>query len=268
MAVIACFVCFQFTCCSKGVDINGDEENFANEKYLISMERHSESGWGEILRFTYDEDNRVERIQYVDGNPASAESPDYYENFIVVWDENGFTQKSMDYYGEEIDYIMSNERVTQVTTNESDGYSVDYYTYDSSNRFIFRKGLSSHDVNFYNLSSVEWNNNKIVKFRYTENRPISDYHEVKYNDKICKGFLPYIWTEYLASEYDFPLIVHPELVGLRTNQLPSQFIFDDSHVREFSSYTFDADGYVTSFIETDKHKDGDTYVTQYYFTWQ
>ena len=81
-----------------------------------------------------------------------------------------------------------------------------------------------------------------------------DIHELSYSGKTCKGYLPImVWS---VDDLRPLLEAHPELAGMRCNQLPDKIYSKDEidETTEQYTYTFDKDGYVESCTEVSTYK--------------
>ena len=100
-----------------------------------------------------------------------------------------------------------------------------------------------------------------------------DTSELSYSGKSCKGYLPImVWS---VDDLRPLLEAHPELAGMRCNQLPDKIYSKDEidETTEQYTYTFDKDGYVESCTEVSTYKRLDnnetrTETTIYTFTWE
>lgn len=112
---------------------------------------------------------------------------------------------------------------------------------------------------------LSWEGDKLIKFFET------DYKEQHwtYDGKTCKGYNPVILME--AFYEWFPAMAHPELIGMRTNYLPSSSLIeynDGERASCYYTYKFDEDGYLKEcIVETSSDEYGIT-VEAYYFTWE
>lgn len=100
-----------------------------------------------------------------------------------------------------------------------------------------------------------------------------DIHELSYSGKTCKGYLPImVWS---VDDLRPLLEAHPELAGMRCNQLPDKIYSKEENYEttEQYSYTFDKDGYVESCTEVSTYKrlnnnETRTETTIYTFKWE
>ena len=104
--------------------------------------------------------------------------------------------------------------------------------------------------NYYTIS-LKWDGDKITECDYS----------YSYSGKTCKGFNPVIFVSdiFYGNEW---LIACPELLGVKSNQLPDGFNGKEAKI----TYTFDSDGYVTEFT-IQSYKNGVPSTSQY-DTWK
>ena len=130
------------------------------------------------------------------------------------------------------------------------------YSYNNSNRFV--KGVSE-----YSTTTVIWNGDKMVNFeekdndeQYGENWEVS----LTYGETCKKGYMPMI-PYFINFGCEVLFMAHPEIVGMRTNQLPITYKTEDGTIS--MTYTLDKEGYVSEMAA----KLGSKSVT-YTFHWQ
>lgn len=187
-------------------------------------------------------------------------------------------------------YTLSDNLVRKQQNNEGASKA---FTYNSSNQLIkvdeTDERHSGDDCSY----TYTWDNGKMTKHIYKENNSEKSYvYEYTYNGKTCKGWFPNMEDEgWDALDDDYIFFAHPELVGMRTNQLPEQIFSKDTEIYEYydeyfketckSEYTYedtvkfeyklDKDGYVESctvtytYVNTTKQsftdKNGDGVIT-------
>ena len=98
---------------------------------------------------------------------------------------------------------------------------------------------------------------------------------LNYGQSCKKGYFPFI--AYMIGGRDIIFMAHPEIAGMRTNQLPTSVTWTEKDYytgkTESSTstltYEFDKEGYISKIIgkETDSD-DGSTETYTYTLTWQ
>ena len=99
----------------------------------------------------------------------------------------------------------------------------------------------------------------MTKYIYKENNSENSYvYEYTYNGKTCKGWFPNIEDEsWTPLDDDYIFFAHPELIGMRTNQLPEQI---------FNKYTDKSEYYDEYYKETCKYEYTDEETTKFDYT--
>lgn len=224
------------------------EFNYNNEGFLSSAKMYDDEGYSEIINYEYS------------GNKI---------------------------YNEEVSYSLFNGKVS-IYDNEFDYYKFDY---GSSNYEQLNK------IGEYGDYIVSWENNRITKIG--EDSPSSYdlpfqtyywYNTYTYEGKTCNGFID-IGILGFSDIFnlddgkmmsDIIMLVHPELFGLKTNQLPKsskeeiyvkdydkytgeEFIYDDYESYTYT-YEFDDDGYLKKVTKTNVNAT-DEFISNTY-TWE
>ncbi|MBR5002239.1 MAG: DUF4595 domain-containing protein [Bacteroidaceae bacterium] len=119
--------------------------------------------------------------------------------------------------------------------------------------------------------TLRWDNDKLISVTeedentYTNSKEIYDY-TFTYDQTCKKGYFP-LYMCYLGRDEvpdsDDITIVHPELFGLRTKQLPATVCGGPYSVAETFAYEFDKDGYISKIIVT-----SGIYKWSYTLTWK
>lgn len=146
-----------------------------------------------------------------------------------------------------------------VRKQQGDGEYSKIFTYNSSNQLIkvdeMDERHSSDDCSY----TYTWDNGKMIKYIYKENNSENSYvYEYTYNGKTCKGWFPNIEDEsWTPLDDDYIFFAHPELIGMRTNQLPEQI---------FNKYTDKSEYYDEYYKETCKYEYTDEETTKFDYT--
>ena len=212
-------------------------------------------------------------------------------DFIEVWDFN------YDSEGKLIEAIFTdsyeNQTTTRYTWNNSvidvhekrdvqGGYTNDTeyeYTYNLKNGLV----QNLHDIKYDDTnrpkeimgSTIMWDEDKLTRistpYQVSENRTayVSTQYYYAENGTTCNGYYPFIPLGPVNKEEDFLFIIHPELVGMRSTQIPVSFLFSDgtSNTMTQGTYTnrLDDEGYISEFRKKEK---GDWCEYIYTMTWK
>lgn len=238
-ALLAVVMCAGFASCSDDDDGSNDGGIVTNQKKLMEIK-----DGGYTYSFSYDNQGRLTSVDTYGGMINFT----WGNNTIIATDEYGKTT-----------YTLSNNLVREQEDEK-------VFTYNSSNQLIRVDEVEERDGIF---STYVWDNRKMTKYIYNYSSDSSDepsVYEYTYNGKTCKGWFPNMADEsWDPVDDDYIFFAHPELVGMRNNQLPEQIKDDEGDIQRFT-YTFDKDGYVKSCTVTDGADDTDA--TTYTFKWE
>lgn len=165
-----------------------------------------------------------------------------------------------------ITYTLENGLITHTSDNDGGDLANATFTYNANNQLV----KLQYDEDEY--TSYTWQGEKLTKIAWHE-QYYDSANEFSYSGKTCKGYLPImVWS---VDDLRPLLEAHPELVGMRCNQLPDKIYSKDEidETTEQYTYTFDKDGYVESCTEVSTYKRLDnnetrTETTIYTFTWE
>lgn len=240
VAVVAICMCVNFTACSSGDD--ADSGGFAGERKLVKMVL-SDGDYTETYKFSYDNQGRVTEIKIGD--------EDYAWSRLFYWEDNSvrIMQDSGEHRGT---CTIENGLVrSEYCSADYDPYT-QYYHYNIADRYIGESGRYDSDI--------VWEGDKLISMV-----GLWDYNTTyTYGNVTCKkGYYP------LFELTDFSY-TNPELVGMKTNQLPvssvlvwrEEFHQEDTH--NTYEYEFNAEGYLSKVIV--KNDRGGTY--SWILTWK
>ena len=257
MALIAIVLSVSLSSCSQDSDsVMGEDEVDLNEKKLTRIVSHS-SQFDRTWTFTYNAkglliESSYESTQWkfhhqytwIDNLIVVNGSPDYafgVNNYTIIL-ENGLVQK---------EYCSSFEFP---------------YTYNSSNKLIENHGpfnMTYRDA----PETFVWDSDKLMSISYTPYNSRYDTYTFKYREDLCKkGYFP-LWPAISLFYSDELCMAHPEIMGVRTKQLPTGLICLNENGYCYSSsytYEYDQDGYISKITET--YEDGD--IIDYILTWK
>lgn len=226
MALLTVVMCVNFTSCSSDDEednpIKNEDGIIINQKKLMEIKQTDDEGYIDIYRFSYDNKGRLTSItNKEDKYPDDIISFTWGNNTIIVtYEDNSRT------------YTLTDNLVRKEQNN--DGISKTF-TYNSSNQLTKVDEIDSrygHDYSY----TYTWDNGKIVKHVYKENNysESSYVYEYTYNGKTCQGWFPNMGDEgWEPLDDDCIFFAHPELIGMRTNQLPEQIFSKDTDTSEY-----------------------------------
>lgn len=244
MVLVAVCMCVNFTACS-GDDDNGSGTNMG-EKKLVKMVLTSDDST-ETFKFYYNDQGQMIEMR--------EECEDEVWSSLYVWEDN--TIKVMNGNGRIVcTYTIENGLIR----SEKDPYAPAdqanrYYSYNLSDRLVRVAG--------YVDTEVTWEGDKLISIV----GPYDYFPTYTYGDVTCKkGYNP------LIGVTDFAF-TNPELVGMRTNQLPisSTNVFNGPYTEynytETYEYEFDKKGYISQ-IKVTANKMGGSYTYFVNLTWK
>lgn len=246
MAFIAVFLSVNFAACSSSDDEpneNGGASNTTKKLVEVNIADEYENI---TLTFTYDNKGRLISFKEVEGNWVNVDDYDWTtNNTIETWNDREI---------QEIFYLNDGliERNEFKYSN-----NLNFYTYNSAKQLISCKDLED-GIDIYN-----WNNNKITKIDYSWGETLT----ITYGDKKCKGNFPF-WIIFKVG-WDGIFFAHPELTGIRINQLPIKVIKKENNEESTRnlSYSLDNEGYIEECIMKGGEK-GNMWMRIYTFKWQ
>ena len=255
MALLAVVMSVNFTSCSDDDEpVKNDDGVITNQKQLVKLKMTDEDGESVITEYSYDSKGKLLSANRIESN--------YSREYNITWGANKVIESTDE---DAITYTLENGLITH--TSDSDGGDLDNtdFTYNANNQLI----KLQYDEEDY--LSYTWQGEKLTKMAWSFSD--EDIHELSYSGKTCKGYLPImVWS---VDDLRPLLEAHPELAGMRCNQLPDKIYSKDEidETTEQYTYTFDKDGYVESCTEVSTYKRLDnnetrTETTIYTFTWE
>ena len=153
------------------------------------------------------------------------------------------------------------------------------YTYNLKNGLV----QNLHDIKYNETgrpkeimgSTIMWDEDKLTRistpYQVSENQTSYDYTQYYYseNGTTCNGYNPFIPFQLpIYKERDFLFMVHPEIAGMRSIQIPVSYLDQDilaGMTQGTYSHRLDNEGYISEFRQ--KEKGGRTdYI--YTMTWK
>jgi hypothetical protein len=250
MALFAVFMCVNFASCSSSDDepkVDDESGVVTNEKKLVEI-KYTNGGKGfDIHEFIYDNQNRLSSSIFTEYNSG-------VDKFQYTWGNGVVIARNLT-------FSLDNNLIKSAKGSSS--FNDATFTYNSSAQIIKKTNKTDYGTDNFTYT---WNNGKLTEWYYD-----SWQAKISYGNKTCKGYFPLMAN--VVGEVDM-FLAHPELVGMKTNYLPSKIIrkCDDYHeVTEELSYTFTNDGYIeTCTIKSKFLKYGveDFGTSIYTFKWQ
>ena len=244
MAAIAVLLGCGFASCNKEDDQAKEDDVVVNEKKITKIVRQSDADYL-TKRFQYDGNGRLVK--------CLSESDNYSNTSTLIWKDNTIDLDNSSNWP--FEYILTLEdNFVQNEEGIGDGYI--YYTYNSSKRLTDILYVADYESE---LETFQWDGDKIMSIS-GEDYKIS----FAYKQTCKRGYFPLF--DYFFGWNDHPLYdAHPELIGIRTKQLPESITYNYSENDNGTitcSYEFDTEGYITKIIM----KDGNEIET-YTLTW-
>lgn len=199
----------------------------------------------EKYTFSYDNEGKLSVAvaeifwESMDGGGNISDEQDI-ETYTFTWGDNVIKVKEVrDYqyggtYEEENMFYLSNGLVQFSDNDEA-------FTYDESKRIIKAE-------EGYRTMVATWNGDKLLSTQSNEDG--GSTAKLTYNNNSCKkGYFPFI-SSIIDFGCEILFMAHPEIAGMRTNQLPASLEHSNAMYEEEYSYTtityeFDEDGYIS-----------------------
>ena len=273
-ALFAVLMCANFASCTKdddatntdvgGNDEGGNQEVTVSEKKLVKM----------VGTLSYDSDtyNRTNTYTFSynnEGRLSSAIETESYDNgygksedkysYKLIWGDDAVVVK----------YEATGESIADYTSTYTytlkDGLVQDYITDSNNGTYYYNSSNSLIKAEFtgkgYTINAV-WDKDKLVSVRHSyANYGSGTPSILTYGESCKKGYFPLI-SDIIGWE-DVLFMAHPEIAGMRTNQLPNTYSYADDE--EFSlTYEYDKEGYISKIKMKDEDGDSETYT----LTWK
>ena len=247
-ALLAVLMCANFASCSKDDDADtGGDDVVVGEKKLVKMVSNEET-----YTFSYDDEGRlssaIETVNYDDGTTRKY-------SYKFIWGDDAVVvkyEKESGDYTNTYTYTLKDGLVQDCIS----GSYNDTYSYNSSNRLI----KAEFDREDWTINAV-WDKDKLVSVRYALEGSPRYSSILTYGETCKKGYFPLI-SDIIGCE-DVLFMAHPEIAGMRTNQLPNTYSYADDE--EFSlTYEYDKEGYISKIKMKNEDGESETYT----LTWK
>ena len=235
MALFAVLMCVNFAACSSGDDDPTEEKGeggivVSGKKLTKIVGKAENSSESETYTFKYDNKGRL-----IEATGAYEEDGyKYTDTYQFIWGDDAIKVSSESNHT----LTLRNGLVQYEEYNDGDKGT---YTYNSSNRLI--KFSDGEDW----INTAIWDGNKLVSVSGSESEA-----RLTYGQSCSKGYFPFIASIMEAGEWSVLYMAHPEIAGMRTNQLPSSITWTytdnyydttESETTNFA-YEFNKDGYI------------------------
>lgn len=229
MTLFTVLMCVNFASCSKE-DLPGYELT-TGEKKLTRIEAKGGGYNSSVWDFIYDSEGKLHEVTYTKNGKLIRKSK-------YVWSNNTIRRVNEDY---ETKYTLQNGLIQGWSTQS---YKIIYRDTRQPKEFANRTFLWNDNNGLIRVSDELYN---------TSGNKIYDSRSFFYNEngRTCKGFNSMVPIELAAfaavtGDIEDLFVVHPELVGMRTTQLPTRYMDSDINGNSQGniSYRFDSEGYV------------------------
>lgn len=232
MAMFAILLSVGFSACSEdGPEAGGNSK----EKKLVEAEVVGKVRYD----ITYDTTGEVSLVKRIKNSSTN--------NFYFVWAPNVIHDQRKDIY-----YHLNNNIVEKIERD----YVTYTLNYNTNGHLESWEGISSAWGSV--KSTFKWDGDKLL-----------EYDDIKYyyENKTCKGYFPLIaFPECVVVDDDSHLfLTNPELIGMKTNQLPVKQVRGNATIDY--SYTFTADGYIETCTIVKTYTE-DVIVEKWKFNWK
>ena len=217
-AFVALFMCTNFIACNS----SDDEDEISKSKKIVEIRTRYYAH-----KFSYNNKGLLDSITDADGDDwyhAFTWHNDYIEEKFYY----GGSWRSEDHKGK---YYLTNNTIFKIKYESNDFNEWGYeYKYNTSKKLnLYYENYDS----YVDSVQIVWENNRIIEWGDTK---------FIYGEETCKGYVPLDLLVGGLSEEPELYTIHPELLNIRTNQLPIKIIRygEECPVQ----YSFDEDGYI------------------------
>lgn len=212
-----------------------------------------------IRTYTFNYDSRgnvISALEYQDEyDNTICNNFDYTNDSIIT-----FNFKLDGDYGEKVTFGLSNNKIIYAKREDLEDGSLWYefnYEYNSSNQLTqYYQSSIGHEY-------LIWSGNKLIE----SNGDFWEFEDkiYEYGNKTCKGYNPILVFEY--CNIFLPIVAKPELLGLKTNELPTSY-YEGGDIAK-CTYEFYDDGYLKKCTMSwvDEFGIADEY-SEYTFIWE
>ena len=225
MALFAVLMCVNFTACSSDDDPTEEKEEggvVVSGKKLVKMVTESED-WKETRIYNYDNKGRLTQATETDEYNNEKETRTYQ----FIWGDDAIKVSGADSYI----LTLKNGLIQSSDTGET-------FVYNNSNRLLRVEDRTDTTI-------AIWDDDKLM-FIYSPEEGWDN--TLTYGNTCKKGYIPLIvcWIDANFDEILFE--AHPEIVGMRTTQLPATVTKEYINRKINITYEFDKEGYISKII--------------------
>jgi hypothetical protein len=259
-ALFAVLLSVNLTSCGSDDDDSnggGNWNGVAGGKKIVKIVGVStESGNRDVETFEYDSEGRLSKVVSIWENESysmyfsDTTTTDFYwaDGTIKVVENIGS-------YKEISTLTLENGLVQNCKGRANNSYTFqETYTYNDKNQLLWSECISGVTYS----ATAKWDGDKLLSI-YFDGGNVQTV-TLAYGSSCSKGYFPFV-AEMIEFRYDALYVAHPEIVGMRTNQLPSSITQKSQYENETSklTYEFDNEGYISKVVTDD-------YI--YTITWQ
>lgn len=260
MALVAVLMCVNFASCSSGDDDPTEElpqyELVTNGKKLTKIEYTLSGSYNDFIEvwdFSYDSEGKLIEATFTDSYKNETKTRYTWNNRVIN------AHKKVDYKGS-----STSDEIYEYTYNLENGLVQNYdIKYNETRRPKEIMG-----------STIMWDEDMLNRistpYQVSENQTKYDFTQYYYkeNGVTCKGYNPFIPFMLIDEETEFLFIVHPEIAGMRSTQIPISFLDQDvlgGMTQGTYSHKLDNEDYISEFRTKEK---GGRSEYIYTLTWQ
>ncbi|MBQ2123345.1 MAG: DUF4595 domain-containing protein [Bacteroidaceae bacterium] len=237
MALFAVLVCANFAACSSD-DTASNGVGGKKMSKLVYEKYRSYTTAAETTTFDYG----------VDGKLVLASCDDYDNHiFEFNWSDDMIERICLNDNSSPRGYILKNNLVQKVKADHDFG---DRFVYNGAN--ILEQWMEpSTSYEYTYTTSATWDGDKLMSITTKGGNQITRKKTITYGGRCSAGYNPLILYLFYDGELFY---AHPELLGLRNNQLPvsvttESFYSGDNSVETCNyEYEFDDAGYITKIV--------------------
>ena len=208
------------------------------KQIVIKGNSTRERDW--VYTFTYDKQgNVISTLMYMD-----EEKSEEYTNFSCInntinYDCKYFLSTDPDKIDEKISFQLKDNLIISAERKRNSYYPSSWETFYSFNfEYNDNRLLTKYYQSEIGNQILTWDGYKLLKS--DSDNPYMENMAFEYDTKTCNGYNPLVVFYY--NNVFTPIIAKPELLGLRTNQLPKTVKEGDDNIS--FTYEFYEDGYI------------------------
>lgn len=186
-----------------------------------------------IRTYTFKYDNQGNVIHV--SNYQSEYDYEEFSNFKYTEDSITF-DSDLGYFNEKVTFELSDDKICYA--KREGRYSNWEFNFEYNSHGLLTQSNQYEGSDQY-LTNLIWEDYKLMESE-EKSKYESESITFKYGNNTCKGYNPIIVFNYI--NVFTPIVAKPELLGLRTNQLPTS-MEEDGDIQTFT-YELDEDGYL------------------------